>query len=205
MEKTIEDEQGNIFFTEHYDYDEDHRLIRQTLYGDLTGTGGNSESYSHEWIYEKGLLVKEKEDNGTWISYIYDDSSQLKERIRGKDGTILKQEPIFHKPAPPSCSPSSFVNLTLPLKSEERTYDRLGRLIREKGSSYSYDVMDRMTSSTAPSGERTEITYNVRGSPTHVRYGDGTEERLFYHLDGTLKEIISREGASVYYLSLIHI
>ncbi len=70
--------EGTILKSRKYEYDENERLVKETLSGRLTGNPNSIESYSHIKTYsEDGLLISKVEDNGSYTSYRYDPETFL--------------------------------------------------------------------------------------------------------------------------------
>ena len=84
--RTIENEQGEIVLCRLFDYDQQNRLVKETLYGNLTGLCPHSiiknpeglpdchqmEHYSIEWSYDSGELpICQKEENGNITLWRY--------------------------------------------------------------------------------------------------------------------------------------
>ncbi len=62
-----------------------------------------------------------------------------------------------------------------------------------------YDVFNNLTSQTDANGHTTKTEYTVRGSPYLITYPDGSTERSTYNLDGTLAQVIHRNGSKTEY------
>lgn len=94
ISRIIEDGEGNIISCQAYTYDKKGRIIKKTLYGNLTGKNSCSlfvddsgipqengvDSYSSSYIYsddEKSVLLEEREDDGRAIRYFYYPSTNL--------------------------------------------------------------------------------------------------------------------------------
>ena len=63
----------------------------------------------------------------------------------------------------------------------------------------SYDGMGREVGRTDAKGNTIQTRYNARSQVTCIRYPDGSQERFFYNLDGTLKAYIDKEGAATFH------
>lgn len=84
--KTIEDSQGNVWLYQRYLYNEEGSLIQETLYGNLSGhcpspiildehgipKNPTIEHYSSYYTYKDNNLVQIKGDNGSSLSFVYD-------------------------------------------------------------------------------------------------------------------------------------
>ncbi len=74
----ILDPSGKILKSEHYEYDDQGRMVKETVSGNLSGESSACESYSRQRIYsEEGLLTRETEDNGLYKTYKYDPQTLL--------------------------------------------------------------------------------------------------------------------------------
>ncbi|WP_143406419.1 RHS repeat-associated core domain-containing protein, partial [Estrella lausannensis] len=86
-------------------------------------------------------------------------------------------------------------------------YDELGRCIAatvpsfftESGTAVvqtktMYDVMDNPITQIDAKGGVTECKYTARGKPYYKKNADGTEERTYFDLDGTLRESVDIYG-----------
>lgn len=92
-------------------------------------------------------------------------------------------------------------------------YDELGRLIKteyplllqEEGTllrpvtSKQYDVAGFVCCEEDALGNKIQRKNNIRGQPVHISYPDGTEERFFYELNGSLAQKIEKNGTTVRY------
>ncbi|MBS0653377.1 MAG: RHS repeat-associated core domain-containing protein, partial [Verrucomicrobia bacterium] len=57
-----------------------------------------------------------------------------------------------------------------------------------------YDAAGREIVRTGPKGYTTQTDYNARSQAIRIRHPDGSQERFFYNLDGTLSAYADREG-----------
>lgn len=84
-------------------------------------------------------------------------------------------------------------------------YDRFKRRVQAIGpdghtlQSTEYNTLDQPVVQQDANGKHSYWCYNVRGSPTHVVHPDGSEERSFYNLDGTLQKKIEKDGKTTVY------
>lgn len=92
--RTLEDGRGQLDLGKHFEYDDRGNLIKETLFGNLSGCGSEEVSISPEGViiddselerystaYEysldfKPLLLKKIEDNGLTTRYFYDSRTQ---------------------------------------------------------------------------------------------------------------------------------
>lgn len=87
-----EDALGNIYYCQVFTYDERAQLVKETLYGDLSGSVSRplvigkdglpiektGESYCRYYTYsDDGKLLEEREDNNKIIRYVYREESNL--------------------------------------------------------------------------------------------------------------------------------
>lgn len=86
VSKALEDAEGTILSCQTFDYNEDGQVIKETLYGNLTGRcqvpiilqdngfpiDNGIESYSIHREYSNNLLVSQSADNGSRTLYQYD-------------------------------------------------------------------------------------------------------------------------------------
>lgn len=76
--------------------------------------------------------------------------------------------------------------------------DEQGELI-SGSEKYTYDVLDHLTSQTAPDGTVTQISTNFYGKPTRVIHPDKTVEKAIYYYDGTVKCTFDSQKVMTWY------
>lgn len=207
ISRVLQDGEGNVFRCYCFFYDQNGNLIKETLFGQLSG-----DSSIPCLIGDDGRPI----DNGvesydTPISLFNDDShpKNLNEKFDDKSdandellryetynawGQIIKNrddygnETIFH-------------------------YDSFGRLIRtnypevfdewdqvyQPSIQQKYDICDQIIEIIDAKGVSTHMEYNVRGQPLKITYPDGSFESYRYYLDGILKEKRTPDGMRAIY------
>lgn len=58
---------------------------------------------------------------------------------------------------------------------------------------YTYDIFGNVLTTTDPKGYTIKKTYNLRGSPSHISYPDGSVEMFKYDTEGSLHRSITRD------------
>ncbi len=178
-----------------FQYDSQGRLVSKTE------LGGVQSTYTYD---EVGNPLRRTSSNDQLdTNFAYDLSNRLiRQEELSTDGKLRGITYRYDKIGNKIASSDSCGNTT------EYSYDALNRLIMttlpavlssdESPVSYviknEYDLFDRIIKTINPDGDATETKYNARGKPVEVRYFDGTSEKTFYNLDGSLKEIIDRNG-----------
>ncbi len=64
---------------------------------------------------------------------------------------------------------------------------------------YEYDIFNNVTAKIDPNGQVTHARYNIRGKPIEILYPGGARETFEYHLDGTLRQSIAKNGVRTVY------
>jgi hypothetical protein len=151
--------QEEVYKARIFDYNDQGKIIKQTLYGNLTGDSPHpikieediiseeNEKYSIEYEYstqEPTVLLKKQEDNGDSTQFFYDETFQL----------ILVEK--YHQ-------------------GSQVPYEQ--RLFDEMDDSFDQNRQD----------QESIHSYTARGSPIQIETS-GVQKQLRYQLDGSLCE-----------------
>ncbi len=93
LSKSDRDAFGNELRTTSYVYDEKGNILKETLSGDLTGSGKHAE-YSRWYKYDAlNNLIEEGEDEGPTIEYIYVPKTNIltTRYVKGDKGIVLRE------------------------------------------------------------------------------------------------------------------
>lgn len=87
----------------------------------------------------------------------------------------------------------------------KHSYDRLNRKVESRDAAgnllqrVKYNALSHPIVKEDAHGMSTHCSYNVRGSPAHIIYPDGSEEGFTYYFDGTLKKKTEKDGKTTHY------
>jgi RHS repeat-associated protein len=160
-----------------YTYDSKGNMIKKSVpYGD-----GQKVIYLYEYD-KKDQLIKEILPEGVathqGMSYVYDSRGNIIEIYNTENQLI-----------------------------ETRSYDGKGRLIntvdglrkQNQGTTYTYNYMDQIKSSTNPLGHKTTMTYDIFGNILTTTNAKNHTTRYTYNKDQTLAQVEYPDGGKIKY------
>lgn len=207
--KALCDGEGKAISSKTFSYDEYKNVIKETLYGNLTGLvsgdSGNVESYSKWYKYdERHLRIEEKEEGGPTYQFEYlegtdllvckrtmdGDEVLLEESYQYDDDLLLIEKRCFagyresierYKRDPHT---GMIIEIDDGLQKIFYTYDKANQIIKEETEfssiSIDYDYAGRIKSKTFPLGGKNEYVYDVWGSPIEIKEIGSPRKQIYY-------------------------
>lgn len=193
--ETVFDANNQERYHTFYEYNNKGHLTK------LYHSAGKETLYEYD---ENGNKTREEIlSSGFYTEYVYDAADRLiREVAHHKDGPTLTTTYTYDNAGNKIKETDHFGQVT------KYEYDALGRVTAvfypkmcdKDGSKIypqertSYDALNNPTSVTDENGNVTTTEYTARGQPCLVRYPDGSKERTFYNLNGTIAKKIDRHG-----------
>jgi RHS repeat-associated protein len=134
------------------------------------------------------------------LRFNYDEQGKLNSTVDSRGEVVLKdessQQERYNEWGQRIATLDAYGNETI------YAYDPFGRLISIQApavldlwdqayhpiTKHIYNICDQVTQIIDPKGEKSLISYNIRGKPIKIVYPDGSYESFSYFLDGALKE-----------------
>lgn len=189
--KTVYDNQNKPVYTLKYNYDAHNNLITET------NPLGKTATATYNDLRKKATFTDF--DGQVKHTFDYDSSGLLYKTTHiDTDGTKKVEECKYNKLDLPSKKIDSYGNATL------FDYDALGNCKETTlpdGTilKTSYNALSYPISQTDGEGHTTTILPNIFNKPLTIHHPDGTSEKYFYNLDGTLAESINPAGTITRY------
>lgn len=201
--KQVFNSDNTLAATTTFSYDDLGRLTKE-----IDGTGNG---YEKTFDVNGNLLSHILFENNNQLqetTYTYDKTGRLVATSRYDDqGNSDSHTYQYNQAGEKIASSDRFGNTTT------YNYDSLGRLTVETpplvfdGQNhllaptirYAYDILNHLTEVTDPNGFLTTTLFTAYGKPYEKTYPDGAKEYFFYHLDGSLSEMIDKKNISTRY------
>ncbi|MBX7067451.1 MAG: hypothetical protein K1X28_09485 [Parachlamydiales bacterium] len=200
------DSEGNINSIAVYDANGEHRYTQTFVYerGLLKSESspiGDESIYSYDG--NQNLISIVHSNSNLSVEYQYD----LKNRLiylgeRDSKGNCLKTTYAYDA--------AGNITSEIDRQGNETVYesDDLGRIVSKTYPAlkldehqsahpiyrYEYDLFDHVIRITDPEKEVIQKAYTVRGTPTLIRYPDGTQELFKYDPEGSLHRHLGKDG-----------
>ncbi|NGX55365.1 MAG: putative deoxyribonuclease RhsA, partial [Chlamydiae bacterium] len=217
-EKTLNQEGAEILVHKvKYTYHPSGQILREDHFD-----ANNRYAYSTSKTYDsEERVITEVDATGNRITRQYDNTGNLVALI-GPRPDMLKRwcYDQAHHPIQEIERQSDGTPLTT-----TKSYDESGQLIQSidacgNATTYGYDSLGRLVSTTYPdeaqeelaydysgniirqtnaNGGTTYTSYNHRHQPTKIIYPDGSKESFQYHSNGEIRTHISRDGSRIIY------
>lgn len=198
LTQTISDSKGNLLQSQTFTYDPCGRFLSKI------DDKGHEKTLSYD---ENGNIIQLFED-GSETFNTYDFMNRLVRREQ-KNGEALSEITTYKY----DLAGNRTAMVDLFGHETTYTYDPLGRLVATASpavndgcnaliqpiKTQSYDILDRIISSTDENGNTTQMSYNSRGKPLKIIHPDGTFEHYEYNLDGSLKSFLKIDGNYIIY------
>lgn len=195
------DSNDTLRYTLEWDYDEKGNVIKEiNPLGEIT---------QHKYDENKNLIFTQGPNKAYHTKFFYDYMNRLTkvEKVDNTTGETFQTQYKYDKRSNRIATIDEYGNST------QFTYDAFDRLIsttlpevsNSQGKLFrpiqtiEYDVLGYPVTIKDPLGNITHQENTLRGKPFQITYSDGSQEKLIYNLDGTLKEKVEKNGTSLHY------